>query len=65
VLIQSSTNLDVYGNTFGGNHTYSIQASNDSRQPDLRDIRLFNNQLNGDPIRGCSTPGITCENNAP
>jgi hypothetical protein len=65
--VNSSTNLDVYGNTFGvpgdPNIEYGIWAIDDSRAFVTDNINFHDNIMNGDGLRGCDLPGVSCNNN--
>jgi parallel beta-helix repeat protein len=75
IVVMSSTNASVFGNTLGGNQKAGIRAAEDSRVNNghngcqsgfhLSNIALHDNQLAGDAIAGCSLAGVTCTNNAP
>lgn len=69
LLISNSANIDVYGNTFGGNVDHGIQVIESSRPPDVRNVRIHNNTMNGDTIAsnskvGCTIVGVTCSKNS-
>lgn len=67
--VNSSTNLDAFGNTFGSNVQYGFWAIDDSRAPATSGISFHDNTMNGDGLRGCAgsgtgaLPGVTCSNN--
>jgi len=65
--ISDSSNIEILGNTFGGNNdgsggTRAIHIYDGTRNPDsLHDINVHDNTLNGDRIQSCGTTGVTCE----
>jgi hypothetical protein len=62
--VTSSRNLDAYGNNFAGNNlTAGFRAMENSREPDLGGISFHDNTMNGDVLKGCATPGVSCKNN--
>jgi hypothetical protein len=65
LLVNGSQQLDAYGNTFGNNVDYGFRAVEDSRIPDLADVKFHDNTMNGDPADGCSRTGVSCTNNTP
>jgi hypothetical protein len=68
--VNSSTNLDAYGNTFSSNQQHGFWAIDDTRSPATTGIKFHDNTMNGDTLRGCSgsgsgaLPGVTCSNNS-
>jgi hypothetical protein len=64
LLMNDSDQAEAYSNTFGGNYPYGVQVA-DSRErlPDVSDIWIHHNTMNGDSIVGCSISGVTCESN--
>ncbi len=71
LLISNSANVNAYGNTFGGNvDGYGVQVLEYPRSsaPDVKNIRIHDNIMNGDKIYsgnkiGCLIEGLTCSNN--
>lgn len=73
ILVNSSRNLDVSFNTFGGNTvagespaSYGVQLLDDSRPPVTGDIQVHDNTMLGDQLFGCDLPdNVSCTNNTP
>lgn len=63
LLIMSSANVDAYNNTFGSNVGYGVEISEDARAPRLSNIKVHNNTMNGDSIKGCALSGASCYSN--
>lgn len=65
MLIISSANADVYGNTFGGNNTDAVEVANDGRLPVVSNVKVHDNALNDDPLTGCDLSGgvVSCYDN--
>ncbi len=63
LLIVSSANVNAYGNVFGGNVEYGVEIVEDSRSPNVSNVRIHDNVMNGDAIRGCALAGVTCSKN--
>jgi len=67
IIISDSSNIEILGNTFGGNNdgsggTRAIHIYDGTRNPEpLHDINVHDNTLNGDRIQSCATTGVTCE----
>jgi hypothetical protein len=71
--IIDSKNVQVYGNTLGGNLGTGISARYDKRTGcgtptylcgfALSNISIHNNHLNGDVLFGCGNAGVQCSNN--
>jgi hypothetical protein len=64
VTINSSQDITITGNTFGGNLNNTngyraIYILDDDRSFALRNVAVSGNTLNGDPIVGCALPGVT------
>ena len=56
-------NLD---NAFGNNGVYgrAVEAAEDGRMPPVSGVRVHdNNVLNGDQLKGCDLPGVSCPGN--
>ncbi|MEA2509138.1 MAG: hypothetical protein QOG21_1220 [Actinomycetota bacterium] len=64
IQVNSSQNVQIYGNTLGGNGSMGIHVWNDTRAGTtgfyLLNITIHNNISNGDLIGICKTPGVTC-----
>jgi Right handed beta helix region len=64
IQVNSSQNVDIYGNTLGGNGNMGIHVWNDTRAGTTgfysKNITIHNNYAHGDLIGICSTPGVTC-----
>lgn len=63
LLIMSSANVDAYGNTFGSNIGHGVQISEDARAPALSNVKVHDNTMNGDVLRGCTLAGANCYRN--
>ena len=63
ILIVSSRNAEVYGNTFRSNNNYGIDVVEDSRSPVTGGVSVHNNTMNGDGVAGCGLGGVSCTNN--
>jgi len=63
LIVSSSSNLDAYGNTFGGNVGAGFRAAQGNRGYTLTNILFHDNQLNDDSKIGCDRPGVSCKNN--
>jgi Right handed beta helix region len=73
--IIDSKNVQVYGNTLGGNIGTGISARYDKRTGcgtptylcgyALSNISIHNNHLNGDVLFGCGNAGVQCSTNYP
>jgi parallel beta-helix repeat protein len=72
ILITSSMNVRVYGNTLRRNTGFGIGARADRRAGDcgapdancgyaLANISMYDNDLGRDSMRGCSLSGVTCQ----
>jgi hypothetical protein len=63
--IVDSKNVDVYGNTLGGNLGAGISARHDQRTTGflLDSISIHGNTMKGDVLIGCSASGVTCYSN--
>jgi hypothetical protein len=79
LIISGGRNITVKGNTFGGNRHLDapdgatlvccrgIGIWDDDRaawDPNLQNVLIRDNDLNGDAILGCNYDGITCKRNA-
>jgi len=66
IVIAATQNVEVYGNTFGGNINYAVEVVNSDRPPGLANVSVHDNILNGDAIKGCGVvESVTCANNTP
>jgi hypothetical protein len=63
LLIMSSKNVDAYNNTFGSNVGHGVEIDEDSRPPTMSNIKVHDNTMNGDSLRGCKVRGVSCQNN--
>jgi hypothetical protein len=63
LLIVESTNVEAYGNTFGGNVRYGVHIASGSRHA-LSGIKFHDNTMNGDPMKGCDLSGVNCYSNS-
>jgi hypothetical protein len=59
----SSKNVDAYNNTFGSNVGYGVEIDEDSRPPTMSNIKVHDNTMNGDSLKGCTLSGASCQNN--
>jgi hypothetical protein len=64
LLIVSSANVEVYGNTFGDNVQYGVDIIEDRRPPVVSNVRIHDNTMNGDALKGCTLSGVSCWENA-
>jgi hypothetical protein len=62
LLIVESTNVNAYGNTFGGNVIYGVHIAKGTRHA-LRDVKVHDNIMNGDLLKGCDLSGASCYGN--
>jgi hypothetical protein len=63
LLVVSSSNVDVYNNTFGNNVGPGVHIVNDGRSPGIKDVTVRDNTLGLDNIEGCSLSGVQCYGN--
>jgi hypothetical protein len=63
LLIMSSKNVDAYNNTFGANVGHGVEIDEDSRPPTMSNIKVHDNTMNGDSLKGCTLSGVSCQNN--
>jgi hypothetical protein len=63
LLVVSSSNVDAYNNTFGGNVEYGVEVEDDGRNPGVGAVKIHDNTMNGDSIRGCRLRGVSCYGN--
>ena len=67
IIISDSSNIEVVGNTFGGNDDGSggrraIFIYDGTRNPlPMHDVYIHDNVLNGDRIQSCTSTGVTCD----
>jgi hypothetical protein len=69
IIISDSSNIEIVGNTFGGNDAgegsegrRAIFIYDGTRNPlPMHDIYIHGNVLNGDRIQSCTSPGVTCD----
>ena len=63
LLIVSSAHVDAYNNTFGSNVGAGFKVLEDSRYPNVNDVSIRDNTMNGDGSIGCNLSGVDCANN--
>jgi hypothetical protein len=64
LIVMDSTHVDVYNNTFDGNTLYGIEVGDwPGRLPNVNDVSIRDNTMNGNSIVGCNLSGVTCERN--
>jgi hypothetical protein len=64
IVINAARNLEVYGNTFGGNIDHAVEIIDHDREPGLADVSIHDNALNGDKMEGCGiVESVTCADN--
>jgi hypothetical protein len=64
LIIIDSAHVDVYNNTFGANVRYGVEVADWlERPPNLSDVSIHDNTMNGDSIVGCSLSGVSCAGN--
>jgi hypothetical protein len=63
LLIMSSANVNAYNNTFGANVGYGVEIDEDRRRPRMRHVKVHDNAMNGDSLRGCKRRGVSCYGN--
>ena len=64
LLLSDADHVEAYGNTFGSNFRYGIEVFDTAgRLPNVSDIRIHDNTMNGDRIVSCSISGVTCARN--
>jgi Right handed beta helix region len=69
IIINDASNIEIVGNTFGGNdvgpdsgETRAIQIYEGTRNPEpTHDVYIQDNVLNGDRIQSCTSTGVTCD----
>ena len=69
IIISDSSNIEIAGNTFGGNDvrdgsggTRAVFIYDGTRNPQpMHDIYIHDNVLNGDRIQSCAATGVTCD----
>jgi hypothetical protein len=63
--ITDSKNVNVYGNTVRRNHGFGISARMDHRHIGwpLTGVRIHDNKLHQNPIKGCDVAGVVCYQN--
>ena len=62
LLIVESTNVEAYGNTFGGNVLYGVHIAKGTRHA-LSGVKFHDNTMNGDLKKGCDLTGVSCFGN--
>ena len=62
MVIVESSNVDAYGNTFGGNAEHGVFIADGIRHA-LRDVKFHDNTMNGDTRSGCNLSGVSCYGN--
>jgi hypothetical protein len=64
LLIVDSDQAKAYDNTFDSNFRYGVEvADTTTRLPDITDVSVYDNTMNGDTIVGCSVLGVSCSGN--
>jgi hypothetical protein len=63
ILVVSSQNADIFGNTFGSNSPYGVDVHDDARSPSVSNVSIHDNTMNGDALNGCGLSGVGCQNN--
>jgi hypothetical protein len=63
LLIMSSANVDAYSNTFGANVGHGVEISEDVRPPAVSNVKVHDNTMNGNSIKGCTLSGTSCYSN--
>ena len=63
LLVMSSKNVRAHNNTFGSNFGHGVEISEDRRRPRMRHVKIYDNTMNGDSLRGCKRRGVTCYSN--
>ena len=64
LIIMDSTHVDAYDNTFGNNTAHGIEVGDwPGRLPNVNDVSIRDNTMNGNGIVGCSLSGVSCERN--
>ena len=67
IIISDSSNIEIVGNTFGGNDdgsggTRAIDVYDGTRNPTpMHDVYIHDNVLHGDRIQSCTSTGVTCD----
>jgi len=69
IAIISSQDVEIYGNTFGGNHgagdeRVAVLVWDDDRPFVIANVSIHHNRLRGDRLEGCGLPGVTCVSNS-
>jgi hypothetical protein len=61
ILIVGSSNVDAFGNAFGGNHGSAVEVAGDPRTGYLtKGVQIRDNELNGDALEGYAPGGNSC-----
>jgi Right handed beta helix region len=67
VGISTANDITVRGSTFGRNSLHGVSvifsASRNPPQPDSGGVRIQDNSMNGNDIRGCELAGVVCSGN--
>jgi hypothetical protein len=63
ILIVGSSNVHALNNTFGGNTQGAMQVFSNGRKLLVSGVSIYNNNLNGDHLRGCDIKGVRCFHN--
>jgi hypothetical protein len=63
LLIMSSKNVDAHNNTFGSNVGHGVEIDEDRRAPEMGNVKVHDNTMNGDSLRGCKQRGVACYGN--
>lgn len=65
IAVISSQDVEIYDNTFGGNHgsgdeRVAVFVWDDARQFVIANVSIHHNRLRGDRLLGCGLTGVTC-----
>jgi hypothetical protein len=63
LLVVDSTNVNAYGNTFGGNVEYGVEVAKTGRSPGIGKVKVHHNTKRGDRLKGCVISGVSCKRN--
>jgi hypothetical protein len=63
LLVVSSADVDAFNNTFGSNVEHGVEIEDDGRNPGIGAVKIHDNTMNGDSIKGCKMRGVSCYGN--
>lgn len=64
LIIMDSAHVDAYNNTFDGNFRHGIEVGDwPERLPNVSDVKIHDNTMNGNSTVGCGLAGVDCYGN--